>query len=86
MLREGAPYFYEVHIAGMKLLRREKTTLWWDASCLYPFVIQEAKEFADADAAEEDNVEARNQLEAYLYNLKNSINDTLERKLNESNK
>lgn len=49
-------------------------------------MIQEAEEFADADAAEEDNVEARNQLEAYLYNLKNSINDTLEGKLDESNK
>ena len=49
-------------------------------------MVQEAEEFADADAAEKENVEARNQLEAYLYNLKNSINDTLEGKLDESDK
>eukprot|EP00580_Thalassiosira_gravida_P002173 CAMPEP_0201622520 /NCGR_PEP_ID=MMETSP0492-20130828/47439_1 /ASSEMBLY_ACC=CAM_ASM_000837 /TAXON_ID=420259 /ORGANISM="Thalassiosira gravida, Strain GMp14c1" /LENGTH=748 /DNA_ID=CAMNT_0048092103 /DNA_START=366 /DNA_END=2612 /DNA_ORIENTATION=+ len=49
-------------------------------------MVQEAEEFADQDAAEKDNVEARNQLEAYLYNLKNSINDTLEGKLDESDK
>jgi len=49
-------------------------------------MVQEAEEFAEADAAEKDNVEARNQLEAYLYNLKGSINDTLEGKLDESEK
>ena len=49
-------------------------------------MVQEAEEFADADAAEKENVEARNQLEAYLYNLKNSINDTLEGKIDESDK
>jgi len=47
-------------------------------------MVREAEEFADQDAAERDNVEARNQLEAYLYNLKNSINDTLEGKLEDS--
>ena len=38
------------------------------------------------EEAEKENVEARNQLEAYLYNLKNSINDTLEGKIDESDK
>jgi len=49
-------------------------------------MVQEAEEFAEQDAAEKDDVEARNQLEAYLYNLKNSINDALEGKLGEADK
>lgn len=49
-------------------------------------MVREAEEFAEQDAAEKGNVEARNQLEAYLYNLKNSINDTLEGKLEEADK
>jgi molecular chaperone DnaK (HSP70) len=49
-------------------------------------MVKEAEEFAEQDAAEKDNVEARNQLEAYLYNLKNSINDTLEGKIDASDK
>merc|ERR1739841_327152 len=49
-------------------------------------MVKEAEDFAEQDAAEKDNVEARNQLEAYLYNLKNSITDTLEGKLEESEK
>ena len=49
-------------------------------------MVKEAEDFAEQDAAEKNNVEARNQLEAYLYNLKNSINDTLEGKLEESEK
>lgn len=49
-------------------------------------MVREAEEFADQDAAEKENVEARNGLEAYLYNLKNSINDQLEGKLDESDR
>jgi len=49
-------------------------------------MVREAEEFAEQDNAEKDNVEARNQLEAYLYNLKNSMNDTLEGKIEESEK
>jgi len=49
-------------------------------------MVKEAEEFAEQDAAEKNNVEARNQLEAYLYNLKNSITDTLEGKIEESEK
>ena len=32
-------------------------------------MVWEAKKFADQGAAEKENVEARNRLEAYLYNL-----------------
>merc|ERR1711862_121187 len=49
-------------------------------------MVQEAEQFADQDAAEMEKVQARNELEAYLYNLKNSINDTLEGKLSEEDK
>jgi len=40
-------------------------------------MVKEAEEFAEQDASEKENVEAWNQLEAYLYILKNSITDTL---------
>lgn len=46
-------------------------------------MVEEAEQFADQDAKEKAKVEARNSLEAYLYNLKNSINDTLQGKLSE---
>lgn len=36
-------------------------------------MVDEAEQYAQQDAAEKDRVEARNQLEAYLYNIKNSI-------------
>merc|ERR1719287_72902 len=41
---------------------------------------------AEEDAAERDDVEARNGLEAYLYNLKGSLTDTLEGKLGEEDR
>jgi molecular chaperone DnaK (HSP70) len=44
-------------------------------------MLAEAEEFKDQDEMEKGKVQARNELEAYLYNLKNSINDTLEGKL-----
>jgi molecular chaperone DnaK (HSP70) len=44
-------------------------------------MVQEAEEFADQDSKEKGRIEARNGLETYLYNLKNSISDTLEGKL-----
>jgi len=46
-------------------------------------MVTEAEQFADQDAAEKEKVQARNELEAYLYNLKNSINDTLQGKLSD---
>jgi heat shock protein 5 len=49
-------------------------------------MVQEAEEFADQDAAEKEKVQSRNQLEAYLYNLKNAITDTLEDKLSDDEK
>jgi molecular chaperone DnaK (HSP70) len=49
-------------------------------------MVQEAEDFAEQDAFEKANVLARNELEAYLYNLKNSMNDGLEGKLSENDK
>ena len=46
-------------------------------------MVKEAEEFAEEDAKEKAKIQARNELEAYLYNLKNSINDTLKDKLTE---
>jgi len=46
-------------------------------------MVREAEEFADQDTAEKAKVEARNQLEAYLYNLKNSVSDQLAGKLSD---
>lgn len=49
-------------------------------------MVREAEEFADQDAAERDKIQARNSLEAYLYNLKNSVSDTLSEKLSDEEK
>ncbi len=49
-------------------------------------MVAEAEEFAEQDAAEKAKIEAKNGLEAYLYNLKNSISDQLEGKLDASDK
>jgi len=46
-------------------------------------LVAEAEEFAEQDKLDKDRIEARNGLEAYLYNLKNSMNDTLRDKLSE---
>jgi molecular chaperone DnaK (HSP70) len=49
-------------------------------------MVKEAEEFAEQDAADKAKVQAKNELEAYLYNLKNSISDTLQDKLTEDDK
>ena len=49
-------------------------------------MVKEAEEYAEQDAAERDKVQAKNGLEAYLYNLKSSISDTLSAKLSEDDK
>jgi len=49
-------------------------------------MVAEAEEFADQDKADKERVEARNSLEGYLYNMKNSINDTLQGKLQDDDK
>lgn len=49
-------------------------------------MVQEAEDFADQDQLEKDKIDARNSLESYLYNMKNSINDTLQDKLSDDEK
>ena len=49
-------------------------------------MVKEAEEFAEQDAAEKAKVQARNDLEAYLYNLKNTMNDSLASKLSDEDK
>jgi len=49
-------------------------------------MVKEAEEFADQDNAEKAKVQARNELEAYLYNLKSTINDALSEKLDSADK
>ena len=48
-------------------------------------MVQEAEEFAEQDAAEKNKVQARNELEAYLYNLKSTA-DNLSEKLEPADK
>jgi len=49
-------------------------------------MVAEAEEFAEQDKTDKERIEARNGLEAYLYNLKSSINDSLEGKISEEDK
>jgi len=49
-------------------------------------MVQEAEEFAEEDNRVKAKIQARNELEAYLYNLKNSVTDALESKLTEDEK
>jgi endoplasmic reticulum chaperone BiP len=49
-------------------------------------MVKEAEENAEADRIAKEKVEAKNQLEAYLYNLRNMIQDTLKDKLSEADK
>eukprot|EP00978_Attheya_sp_CCMP212_P001062 scaffold2167_cov51-Attheya_sp.AAC.3 len=49
-------------------------------------MVTEAEAFADQDKVEKENGQARNDLEAYLYNLKNSVNDSLAEKLSGEDK
>lgn len=49
-------------------------------------MVREAEEFAEQDSVEREKVQSKNQLEAYLYNLKNSITDTLQDKLQDDEK
>lgn len=38
-------------------------------------MVQEAEEFAEEDKKVKEKIDARNQLETYVYNMKNTIND-----------
>mmetsp|Transcript_6503 Transcript_6503/g.12647 ORF Transcript_6503/g.12647 Transcript_6503/m.12647 type:complete len:502 (+) Transcript_6503:1122-2627(+) len=49
-------------------------------------MVAEAEEFAEQDEMEKQKIEARNQLEGYLYNVKNSISDGLEGKISDDDK
>lgn len=49
-------------------------------------MVKEAEDFAEQDNAEKAKVQARNELEAYLYNLKSTINDALSEKLDPADK
>lgn len=49
-------------------------------------MVKEAEENAENDRVARENVEAKNQLESYLYTLRNSIEDTLKDKISEDDK
>lgn len=49
-------------------------------------MVKEAEENAEADKVAKETVEARNQLEAYLYSLRNSVRDTLKDKISAEDK
>ncbi|KAG2494136.1 hypothetical protein HYH03_007774 [Edaphochlamys debaryana] len=49
-------------------------------------MVREAEEFADQDKAIEARVDARNQLETYLYNMKSSVEDKLKDKIEDEDK
>ena len=49
-------------------------------------MVAEAEEFAEADEREKQKIESRNGLESYLYNVKNSISETLEGKLSDEDR
>ena len=49
-------------------------------------MVREAEDNAEADKAAREQVEARNQLEAYLYSVRSTAEDTLKDKLDEADK
>lgn len=49
-------------------------------------MVKEAEEFAEQDKLVKEKIDARNQLETYCYNLKNSITDKLADKIDEDDK
>lgn len=49
-------------------------------------MVQEAEEFAEQDKMVKDKIDARNALETYCYNMKNTISDKLGDKLDEDDK
>lgn len=49
-------------------------------------MIREAEEHAEEDKKQKENIEAKNQLESYLYSLRTTINDTLKDKIEPADK
>ena len=70
--------------------KREKITITNDKGRLsqedIERMVQEAEEFAEQDKAVKAKVDARNALETYCYNMKQTIEDKLGDKLEEDDK
>ena len=70
--------------------KREKITITNDKGRLsqedIERMVQEAEEFAEQDKAVKAKVDARNALETYCYNMKQTIEDKLGDKLDEDDK
>jgi heat shock protein 5 len=70
--------------------KREKITITNDKGRLsqeeIDRMVQEAEEYAEQDKAVKAKVDARNQLETYCYNMKQTIEDKLGDKLEEDDK
>jgi heat shock 70kDa protein 1/2/6/8 len=49
-------------------------------------MVKEAEEYAEQDAREKATIQSKNELEAYLYNLKNSVSENLAEKMSEGDK
>ena len=49
-------------------------------------MVREAEENADADKQAKEKIEAKNQLEAYLYSIRTTATDTLASKLSDADK
>mmetsp|Transcript_17432 Transcript_17432/g.48426 ORF Transcript_17432/g.48426 Transcript_17432/m.48426 type:complete len:655 (+) Transcript_17432:114-2078(+) len=49
-------------------------------------MVQEAEEFAEHDKAVKERIDARNKLETYLYNMKNTVEDKMKDKVSEDDK
>lgn len=49
-------------------------------------MVREAEENAESDKIARENIEAKNQLESYLYGLRTSIEDTLKDKISDDDK
>jgi heat shock protein 5 len=49
-------------------------------------MVREAEENAEMDRIAKENIEAKNQLESYLYNVRSSVSDGLKDKISEEDK
>jgi heat shock protein 5 len=49
-------------------------------------MVAEAEEFAEQDKKVKDKIDSRNQLETYLYNMKNTVEDKMKDKIDEDDK
>ncbi len=67
--------------------KREKITITNDKGRLtqdeIDRMVQEAEEFAEQDKAHKAKVDAKNQLESYCYNMKQTVEDKMKDKIDE---